>query len=287
MKTEKITQYLVLFALLFFPFTFLLGETTSGFLEEEAGITAYAKLDGINESNNADKLNELQAFIESKGEIRKSKETHIIGKIPVQLKIDKSGSEEDFYLPPIDINIYFDIDGWLAVYLLNDEPTSKIINWENYSPGNLSPTILEKKIERLSTEIDKTHSPVSYYHFKYEDATQMSIVIDSIDNPSRILENNYSITIPETIYETSYSIYYSLHLEDGHACLFSLKVDGDIVHRRGAGGWCRGENFDYEYYPENTFSANTPHSVLFSGQGGAASTPIRIGAGSVFLYAGE
>lgn len=287
MKTKKITRYLLFFIILFFPFTVLLGETTTDFLKEEAGITAYAKIDGIDENNNADKLNEMQAFIESKGAIRESKATHIIGKIPISLKIEDIDSEDYFYLPPIDINIYFDIDGWLAVYLLRDKPTSKIINWENYSPGNLSPSILEKKIERLSSEINKSHSPVDYYHFGYEDATQMSIVVDSIDNKSGIFENNYSITIPKTIYETSYSIYYSLRFKTGQACLFSLKVDGDTVKQRGAGSWCRGEDFYYETYPDGTFSPNTPHSVLFGAQGGSSSTEIRIGTGSVFLYAGE
>jgi hypothetical protein len=267
--------------LLFIPF---LTISASTFPEEDAGISAYVKLDDIN----SEILNETQAFIEKEGSSIESSETHIIGKIPIEII-----SEDNSHLFDIYVNIYLDLDGWLVAYFPEDTPSSKMVQWNNYSPGNMDPSILEKAIDKVSDEINVGYSgSPDYYHFEYENANRMTIIIDTVEtiglkNSPDIgnsvdywNKNNFSVTIPGIVHETSYSVYFSDNI--GRVCGYRLSVNDNLV-KYDADYICgSGGEFFYDFYPLNTFPVNTSCSVVFKAESYANS--LRMGAATVLIY---
>ena len=272
---KKIIIFSVLFFLPFFSF----AESITTFPKEDAGISAYTKTDDINESNNITKITEAVAFFESLGGemLIEGESTHAIGRIPIKIEIEGYS----FNLSPY---IYIDIEGWIVAYFGKEDPSSKIVQWTNYSPGNLSTNILEEAMNKITTELGLTYSSLSYYHFQYPEANRMTLVVDtvnSLENPT----NNFSVTIPGTIYESSYSLYYEKKLVSSEYCPVDLIVDSNIIHRKEKNAsnwsWCQGEDFTYDFYPVNTFETNKPHSVVFKDPAGKR---IRMGAATIFLY---
>jgi hypothetical protein len=270
---------IIIFSILFFiPFSSF-GESTTTFPEEEAGMSAYTKTDDINEDNNVTKITEAVAYFESLGSnmLIEGENTHAIGKIPIKIEIEGYS----FNLYPY---IYIDIEGWIVAYFGKEDPSSKIVQWTDYSPGSLSTNILEEAVNKASTDLNLTYSSLSYYHFQYPEANRMTVVVDtvnSLENPT----NNFSITIPGTIYESSYSLYYAKKLVSSEYCPIDLTVDGNIVHKKenmsSGWAWCQGQDFTYDFYPIEIFETDKPHSVVFKDPAGKR---IRMGAASIFLY---
>ncbi len=274
----------VVLCVVFFPHI----ASASTFPENDAGISAYTNSDDINESNNLTKLNNAVAFFEEVGEvIANDEETHVIGKIPVEVIVEDVGTGGDAYIFSISPYVYVDIEGWIVAYLGRYTPASKIVHWNSYEPGQLKSNVLEDAIDMISDELGISQSTPEYYHFRYPDANRMTIIIDTVYNPD-ISEtdpptNNFSVTIPGEIYESSYSVYYSHKLSSG-SCITKLKVDSEIVHEKSS-YWCRdGDEFEYDFYPDNIFSPNIAHSVVFEGKGGSTSMEIRLGAATVLIY---
>lgn len=280
--TTKPKLFTLLFFVIFFVPFLVFAESPSTFPEEEAGIAIYTKLNEINEENNLEKITEAVAFLTENGEMITNEETHIIGKLPVEIKV--VGTDEDVVVNILQPFIYLDLSGWIVVYFSNEDPASKIINWNNYSPENLEKTVLEEALEIFADELDFTFSNVKYYHFQYPEATRMAVIIDTVYNPDPGQTNSFSVTVPENIYDASYSVYYSNKLPDHQRCILSLTVDQNIIHQRGVDDWCQGWAFDYDFYEIETFTPNIPHYVVFDGIGGSSSTKIRIGAGTVLVY---
>ncbi len=270
---------IIIFSILsFIPFSSF-GESTTTFPEEEAGMSAYTKTDDINENNNVTKITEAVAYFESLGSgmLIEGEITHAIGKIPIKIEVEGYS----FNLYPY---IYVDIEGWIVAYFRKEDPTSKIVQWTGYSPGSLSTNILEEAMNKITTEFGLTYSFLNYYHFQYPEANRMTLVVDtvnSLENPT----NNFSVTIPGTIYESSYSLYYEKKLVSSEYCPVDLIVDSNIIHRKEKNAsnwsWCQGQDFTYEFYPTDTFEVDKPHSVVFKDSAGKR---IRMGAASIFLY---
>ncbi len=279
----KILVIILLF-LFSLPLHIFSESASTTFPTESAGISAYVKVDNINEENNAVKLNEVQAFLEQKGTTTSASTKHVIGTIPINLYVtDNTGNSYSLF--SISTNIYFDIDGWLVAYLHKEEPSSKIIQWTDYSPANLSPSILEEAIEKVVTAINHTHSPVNYYHFQHKDADGLAIVIDSTDNINTRKES-HSITVPGEVHEASYSIYYSTP-GSSYRCTAILDVDNNQIFALNLSYWCRTNNYIYNFYPENTFLPQTPSSVVFEGYEQGVNTQIRIGVGTLLIYSAD
>lgn len=263
------------------PF-YILGETpTTTFPKEDAGISVYAKVDNITEENNAEKLNEVQAFLEQGGTTISASTKHVIGTIPISITIT-DGDGSDRFLFSISPNIYFDIEGWMVAYLNKEEPSSKIIQWTGYSPNNIPPTILEEAIKKVIDAIGHTHSPLKYYHFQYENAEKIAIIIDIVDN---LGENttNYSVTTPGEVYDASYSLYYSTHYNNNR-CSVSLTVNNERIIALGLSYWCGDDYYIYDFYPENTFLPRTPNSVITAGWSIDKEKDMRLGGGTVLIY---
>ncbi|MEA2092391.1 MAG: hypothetical protein U9P61_00195 [Patescibacteria group bacterium] len=295
----KLKNIFIASFLLLVPF-FAFSEST--FPKDEAGISAYVKLEGIDDSNNATVLNRVAAFIET----AESKDTHVIGEVPVEIII-----KDNYHLFDIDINIYFDIEGWLVAYFPRGTESSKIVQWNDYTIGDLESSILEEAIDQViegvnnnnkfedEKELDLSYSDSpDYYHFEYENANRMTIIIDTVKtkgspyttssgfgNPVDYWsENSFSVTVPGIIHEASYSVYFSKNI--GKVCGYrlSVPVNNNLVEVEHKAKHICGSNseFSYGFYPENIFSENTPRSVIFKAE--SYDTPLRMGAATVLIY---
>ncbi len=266
---------LIAIFLLFVPFIFTSAST---FPEDEAGISAYVKLDSVDIGI----LNKAQEFMEREGTTTESSGVHIIGEVPIKIMID-----DDFHLSDINVNIYIDIDGWLVAYLPKNTPSSKIVQWSSYSPGSMKPNVLEEAIEMISSEVDVNYSgSPDYYHFEYSDANRMSIIVDTVYVlEGSTEEENFSVTVPGIIEEASYSVYFSEAIGSyGVNCYWRLSVGGETIDEETSGETAckRLDGFVYDFYPLNYFPSNTPNSVMFKAK--TTSGSMRLGAATVLIY---
>jgi len=289
MKQFKKILLLTITVSFFLPIIIISADPSPTFPEDYAGITAYAKTEDINEENNIDKLTKAVAIFKNieGGEVIENKPTHVIGKIPVEFTVFNNDTEEEnHYLFTISPYIYIDANGWIASYLNKDKPTSKIIDWNRYSKGEFPPNILEKLLETISNKLNFTYSEPNYYHFQYPEASQITIIIDTVYTPDEIRENSFSVSIPGDVHEASYSIFYTNSVLSHQRCLVELKVDNIKIDKEKTSNLrCRKDNYIYNLYPEDTFVKNNPHLVSFDGLGGIfGTTEIRLGAGTVLLY---
>ncbi len=279
---KKIIIFKALLIILLVSFS-AIAETPpeSLFPDTSAGMSAYTQVDGIDESNNVFMLNKVQSFLGEQGHVINSSSNHIIGTLTVKIKV-KDNDNNEFVTNSISVHIYFDTDGYLVAYLLRGEPSSRIIYWNEYASDSITTNVLEKSLLRVVEEIGNSHAPLKYYHFQYPTATNFSIIVDTASN----LENhnsNYSVTIPGTVHEASYSSYYSPAYSDVR-CSLRLTVDNTLLISTSNMLWCDGSNYGYNFYNNGMFVGNTPHSVAVRGSLDNDSDELRIGVGSFFLY---
>jgi hypothetical protein len=161
---------------------FAQDETTS-FLEKEAGMACYTKL-----NQKIDLASAKKAF----RTIEKDTDTYIVGSIPVP------GYEA---VTTEDAHCFIHKDGWIVAYYLRDEPTSKIMNWQNWDGKTINPIILQCLVS-ASSSVGVTPNDVKYYNFKYPDANRFIIIAD---------RGSFKLTTPTSlvIYDRSYSTYHS------------------------------------------------------------------------------
>jgi hypothetical protein len=148
------------------------------FPADEAGISAYVKAKSSVDLNDA-----KPAF----ATIERETEDYIIGTVALDLH-----TEEEYP------HVYVSIDGWVVAYYPNDRPSSWILPWADYSGGEISSTTLSKAAGIVCSEIGGTTTGLKYYDFRYEDASKMMIIVESVTNG----ENFFKVTIP-----TSFATY--------------------------------------------------------------------------------
>ncbi len=262
---------------------FIFATEEKTFPKEEAGLSVYTKTPDINEENNTHKINEIVAefgSLENNKTLIESENTHVIGKIPVEIKAEG----HSFY---IDLHAYIDKDGWIVIYLKKEVPSSKIIYWNNYTPGNLDSNILKQTLESVTQEFNLTYSSLNYYHFQYPEANRMSVIINTV-NSLDAFSNSFSVTVPGKVHESSYSLYYEKNVgaTSPISCPVDHLVDNEIIIRKDPSEgmeWCKGDDFTYDFYPSNTFKENKPHIVSFKDTC-EVGKKMRMGSGTVILY---
>jgi hypothetical protein len=152
------------------------GEDTN-FLEEEAGISAYTNVGqtiNLNQAKSAFRTVEYQTS------------EYIIGSVGIP------GLPETE-----DVHCYVHKDGWVVSYYLREEPTAKIVDW-----NDLVSTKLEKGIGRVCDAAGVPFIQVTYYDFRYPNAEKLMLVID---------RDSFNLKIPSSfaVYERSYSLYHN------------------------------------------------------------------------------
>ena len=186
------------------------------FLEEEAGMSVWVNIDT---TLNLTKAKSAYKYIEEETS------EYIIGAVSLP-----------GYPETEDVHCFIQKDGWIVVYYLRHEPTSKIIDLKYYNSttGQLTTTKLQIGLEKVVNALGISMTEAQYYNFQYPSADEWMIIIESIETGT---EDSFRIMIPSefTVYEKSWSLYttaYGVH----------LFVDGELIGgaHTADGGWAYG-----------------------------------------------
>ena len=213
------------------------GENSSTtFPVNEAGIAAYVRVDNINDIN-------LKALAETLYSVEKQGESYIIGTVAIRnFRYAANGGSPFYYDSFTYPHVYIGLDGWIVAYYLRTEEKSKIVQWEN-----LNSTTLKDAIDVICQKAGLSYSmPIKYYDFEFPEANKMTIIIESqykwIPN-----EGSFYVTIPGTLYEASYSLYFL------SVTSINLKVDGATVFSTST-SFSRIKGPFYGFYERDAFS---------------------------------
>jgi hypothetical protein len=140
-------------------------------LDDEAGMAGYFETSG------AIDLDDVRDQFRT---IEDETATYIIGSVPVP------DHPEQF-----DVHVYVHVDGWILAYYMNSEPASKIVDVYNKT---IDTTKLNTTVGALTGLAGYAFSEVTYYDFRYPNATNMLFVAE---------ENNegyddFKITLPSS-----------------------------------------------------------------------------------------
>jgi len=158
----------------------------SSFLDDEAGISAYTN---VGEQIDLDLAKNAFRTIEYETD------EYIIGSVPLP---DYPETE--------DVHCYVHVDGWILSYYLNEEPASKIVDWEDYTTAQeITGTKLEDGIYEVCSAAYVVAGDIGYYDFRYPNAEKMMIVADALWDNNAI--DTFNITLPSDFifYERSFS----------------------------------------------------------------------------------
>jgi hypothetical protein len=160
------------------------------FLQQEAGISAYVKVEqaiDITKAKGAFKTTETAS------------DEYVIGEIALPGLPDEAHP-----------HVYVNKDGWIVAYYSNNEPASKIMQWIGYGGGPINRTTLEDAIRKVYDAIQLPYpQAVKYYDFKYPSASRIMLAakINNLDDATVA----FYVTIPQGVdlYEASWSVYNS------------------------------------------------------------------------------
>ena len=124
--------------------------TDTSFLYDEAGITVYANL------STTIRLDYVASAFRT---IEDHTDDYLIGWVAV------SG-----YTMGYDAHVYVQADGWVIAYYPPSVPVSRIMDWKY---RRFTPTLLERALSQVVTKDGLTLPPISYYDFRYPNATHM------------------------------------------------------------------------------------------------------------------
>ncbi|MFN8494794.1 MAG: hypothetical protein U0350_44740 [Caldilineaceae bacterium] len=162
------------------------------FLLDEAGVTAYTKLDQSLD------LASLESDFKTIG--RKTDE--FISGI-----IIAPGYE---YLPEFgenaEVQVFLHHDGWIAAYLTRYQTASALFDWVSYDEKRLKDsTLIENVVRKLAEDAGVSDINVAYYDFRNLQATNLILAADHAD--ANKTSESFEINIPRqlTVYESSWS----------------------------------------------------------------------------------
>jgi len=245
----------------------------AAFPQDQAGIAAYVKLSGVNQTTFDTALDD---FFDS---TEPSDNTYAIG-IKGYLVDDRP--YDPYAYNKIDIHFYLGVDGWLAAYLLKDDPAAKIVNWR---PGaELKNTLLEVALEDAIAKLGAAPTgEIKYHDFSAPASSKMTLVKesspandqDSEGNP--INYNEFSAMMKGTLNRFSWSVEGVGTSCSGYywGSAIDLFIEGgDPI---GGAGCSRFTYGDYVYAPEK-FNDQKSHIVRMSKNQGDK------GANGVFVF---
>jgi len=222
----------------------------------EAGISAYVNM------GTAIDLVKARALLSAPEDVT---DTYVIGTIPL------TGNDESMWP-----HVYIGKDGWLLAYYPSTEPTSYLFQWYGYQGGTVNTTTLRDILISLATnlhlDLSKTETELSYFHFKYPDATKLIIAVDTVSGND---EFRYTIPSGVALYDASWTQHAEgVVLSYGNGGT-SSSIDGKSLYSAGGGTYTVCSEIPQQYE-----SPNVAHSVGIS-QSGASGW---MGFAIVFLY---
>lgn len=277
MKTEKNVFARLLAAVCVFGFFGVLFAlpAQAAFPQDQAGIAAYVKLSGVNQTSFDTALDD---FFDS---TEPSDNTCMIG-VKGYLVDDQPYDPYNYQYNKTDIHFYLGVDGWLAAYLLKDDPAAKIVNWR---PGaELKDTLLKVALEDAIAKLGAAPTgEIKYHDFSAPASSKMTLAKesspandqDSGGNP--INYNEFSAMMKGTLNRFSWSVEGVGTSCGGHSWMTPVDLfieGGDPIGGAGCSRFTYGE---YIYAPEK-FNDQKSHIVRMSKNQGDK------GANGVFVF---
>lgn len=108
-----------------------------------------------------------------------------------------------------DVHVYMHKAGWIMAYYLKTEPVTKAIDWRDFEANGLTTlaTKFENTIANLMVIIGSPFDGVTYYDFRYPNATHVMLIAEANDGagcgPG---DNAFGLNVPLalTVYERSW-----------------------------------------------------------------------------------
>lgn len=194
-------------------------------------------------------------------------DTYVIGTIALV------GTDESMWP-----HMYIGKDGWLLAYYPKAEPTSYLFQWYGYQGGAVNTTTLRDALVSLATNLHLDQSTIetgiSYFHFKYPDATKLVIAVDTVSG----VGDEFRYTIPSGV--ALYTAACTHHAEGVTGSYYTpgqtvSSIDGKGLYSGGAGTYTFASEMAQEHV-----SPNAAHNVGISQSG----TGGWLGFAIVFLY---
>jgi hypothetical protein len=168
-------------------------------------------------------------------------------------------------------HVYIGKDGWLLAYYPNTEPSSKLVQWYGYQRDAISTTTLRDALialgRNLSLDLSKIDAGITYYHFRYPDATKLIIAVDTVENGN----DEFRYTIPTGI--VLYDSAWSHHAEGAGYYGSRSSIDATDVYSAGSGTYSACRQMEPQY-----LNPSAPHNVAIAANAGW------MGLAIVFLY---
>jgi len=225
-------------------------EARKSFLEEEAGISLY-----VNAGEEID-LSQAKALYKV---LEDETDSYLIG------TVELSGYGEDWWP-----HVWIHKDGWIVVYYLKEEPTSKLMHWPTYlAKGEVTTTTLREALfsiaRKLGVDMAKVSSGMHYYHWQYPNATSLLVVLDTAE-----ITDSFQYTIPSTVtvYEASASHYAKGIYEGGWSRTI---IDNQKLCGGGAGEYVLCTKLEEIYLaPDTAHTVSISRRKLYGGWVGIA-----------------
>ncbi|RLC72820.1 MAG: hypothetical protein DRI26_02180 [Chloroflexi bacterium] len=186
------------------------------FLEQEAGISCYVD---VGQPIDLAKAKPLYKVLEDETD------SYLIG------TVELSGYEEEWWP-----HVWIHKDGWIVVYYLKEEPTSRLMDWAAYEragSGEISTTTLREVLlsvaSNLKLDLTRIQEDMRYYHWQYPKARKLLVVLDTTNAGS----DTFKYTIPGSLklYEASGS-----HFGNVGCCVqwSQTTIDGEVFKKGGS-----------------------------------------------------
>jgi len=190
------------------------------FLEQEAGIAAYVKVD---QEINLEQVRDAFKMIETVSD------DYIIGEVALPELPEKAHP-----------HVYVNKDGWIVAYYSKDEPASKIMQWIGYDGGPMTRTTLEDVIRKIYDILRLSYKDVTYYHFQYPGANRIMLVTEFVKSSGESTDSFY-LTIPRRcqLYEASWAHHFG-GPRDAYTWSY-FAIDGTRISYLGKEGTSYGD----------------------------------------------
>jgi hypothetical protein len=196
------------------------GQQAVDFLQQEAGISAYIKVD---------QTIDIQKLRASFRVVEQLEDTYLTGQIAIP------NLQENLHP-----HLFVTRDGWIVAYYPRTEPTSKMLAlWVSGTDTTptLSGSTLELAIHEVLHSAGISPSPlptIKYYHFQQPAADRLMLIRDDAER-----EDYFQITIPSSLalFDATWAAYDTA--SRCYDCWGGMKIDGAeiIGGNRGGSGW--------------------------------------------------
>lgn len=189
--------------------------TTPTFLDTEAGISAYVN---INRS-----IDLAVARTANWSGLEKETSDYIVGSLHLPNLTENE-----------DVHCFVHKEGWIVTYYGQDEPVSKIVDWNLWekSTSKLTKSKLQVGLEKITSALGVPVPSVSYYHFQYPNANKCMMILETQAGSG---EDSFNVTIPNDINvsEQSWSHYSERLWDSGTGFAYGktdFKVNGITIN---------------------------------------------------------